>query len=95
MAVGGTERAGMRSENMVEKGAKAAGIVSDRGVKPGILTSEFISSMIAAIGVLVAAAVADNFHADEAWPLIALLSIGYMISRGLAKLGAGWRREYR
>ena len=57
--------------------------------KPGFRTSEFLSSVIAAIGVLIAAAVADDFSAEEAWRLVSFLSIGYMISRGLAKLGVG------
>ena len=30
----------------------------------------------------------DYFRADEAWRLIAFLTIGYMISRGLAKAGS-------
>jgi hypothetical protein len=57
--------------------------------KPGVQTSEFILSIIVAINVLVAAAVADEFSAEEAWRLITYLSIGYVISRGLAKLGVG------
>ena len=30
----------------------------------------------------------DYFRADEAWRLIAFLTIGYMIARGLAKAGS-------
>ena len=62
-----------------------------RESKPGFMTSEFISSMVAAIGILVAAAVADGFGAEEAWRLVAFLSIGYMISRGIAKSGVRHR----
>jgi hypothetical protein len=45
-------------------------------------------------GVLIAAAVTDNgddgqgFGARCAWLYVTLLSIGYMISRGLAKAGS-------
>lgn len=60
---------------------------SSSETKPGFRTSEFLSSMIASVGVLIAAAVADEFSAEEAWRLVSFLSIGYMISRGLAKIG--------
>jgi len=50
------------------------------------------------VAVLIAAAVTDNgddgqgFGARSAWLYVTLLSIGYMISRGLAK--AGSRERY-
>ena len=42
------------------------------------------------IGVLVASAVVDSedFGAQDAWFLVTLLTIGYMVSRGLAKSGS-------
>ena len=52
--------------------------------------------MLAVIGVLIASAVTgdagtdnggDIFAADKAWWFITLLTIGYMIRRGLAKAG--------
>ncbi|HWH43747.1 MAG TPA: hypothetical protein VNT32_03365 [Thermoleophilaceae bacterium] len=75
---------------------QALDMAADRDVKPGMATSEFIGGAVATAGILISAAVSDNFQADEAWPLIALISIGYMLSRGLAKLGAGrsGRRHY-
>ena len=54
--------------------------------------------MLSVLGVLIAAAVTDNgddgqgFGAGSAWLYVTLLSIGYMISRGLAK--AGSRERY-
>lgn len=68
-------------------------MASDRGVKPGFLTSEFLTGIVVAISILIAAAIADDFGADDAWRLVAFLAIGYMLSRGLAKLGAGWRER--
>ena len=47
-----------------------------------------------AIGVLIASALVDQnedgqgFGADRAWLYVTLLTIGYMISRGLAKAGS-------
>ena len=61
-----------------------------RETKPGFFTSEFLSSIIVAICVLVSALIVDGgdaFSAKEAWTLVTALSIGYMISRGLAKSG--------
>jgi hypothetical protein len=61
-----------------------------RETKPGIFTSEFFSSMIVAIAVLVSAAIVDGpngFPAEKAWLYVTILSAAYMISRGLAKAG--------
>jgi hypothetical protein len=53
-------------------------------------TSELIAYVVAVIGVLIASAVVDasDFGAQEAWLYVTLLTIGYMISRGLAKSGS-------
>ena len=54
--------------------------------------------MLAVVGVLIAAWVTDSgddgqgFDARQAWFYVTLLSVGYMISRGLAK--AGSRERY-
>jgi hypothetical protein len=64
--------------------------------KPSFKTTELIVYLAAVIGVLIASAVTgdegsgnggDVFAADKAWWFITLLTIGYMISRGLAKAG--------
>ena len=56
--------------------------------KSSFKTSEFYVLLAAVAGVLVAAyADSDSFARDHAWTLVAALAIGYMISRGLAKLG--------
>jgi hypothetical protein len=58
-------------------------------------TTEFIVYVVAVIGVLIASflvcttdAHEDYFRADRAWFYLVLLSIGYMVSRGLAKSGS-------
>jgi hypothetical protein len=58
--------------------------------KPSFKTSELIAYVVAVIGVLVASAVTDrsDFGAQEAWFYVTLLTIGYMVSRGLAKAGS-------
>jgi hypothetical protein len=58
--------------------------------KASYKTTELIAYVAAVIGVLVASAMVDasDFGAQEAWFYITLLTIGYMISRGLAKSGS-------
>ena len=58
-------------------------------------TSEFWIYLAAVAGVLIAAAVIDGdaggdgdyFRADEAWILIVILTVAYMLARGWAKSG--------
>jgi hypothetical protein len=61
--------------------------------KASIKTTELIAYVVVAIGVLVASAMVDgeDFGAQDAWFLVTLLTIGYMVSRGLAKSGS---RDY-
>jgi len=62
--------------------------------KSAFKTTELIVYVLAVVGVLIAAAVTDNgedgqgFGAASAWLYVTLLTIGYMISRGLAKSGS-------
>ena len=58
--------------------------------KASFKTTELIVYVVAVIGVLIASAMVDSsdFGAQEAWFYVSLLTIGYMISRGLAKSGS-------
>jgi hypothetical protein len=62
--------------------------------KSSFKTTELIVFVLATLGVLIAAAVTDNgddgqgFGAKAAWLYVTLLTIGYMVSRGLAKAGS-------
>ena len=58
--------------------------------KASTKTTELIAYVLAVLGVLVASAVVDksDFGAQEAWFYVTLLTIGYMVSRGLAKSGS-------
>jgi hypothetical protein len=65
--------------------------------KPSFKTSELVVYVLAVVGVLIASNVVgdganndgrDYFAADKAWWYITLLTIGYLISRGLAKAGS-------
>ena len=57
--------------------------------KAAFKTTELIVYALAVLGVLIAAALVDNnFGADPAWRYVTYLTVGYMISRGLAKSGS-------
>ena len=65
--------------------------------KPSFKTTELVVYVLAVVGVLIASYVvgdranndgSDIFAADKAWWYITLLTIGYMVSRGLAKSGS-------
>jgi hypothetical protein len=67
--------------------------------KSAFKTTELIVFVLSVLGVLIAAAVTDNgddgqgFGARSAWLYVTLLSVGYMISRGLAKAGSRERND--
>jgi hypothetical protein len=61
--------------------------------KASFKTTEFIAYVVMVIGVLVAAGIVDEanaggFGARQAWLYVTILTVGYMISRGLAKAGS-------
>jgi hypothetical protein len=59
--------------------------------KASFKTTELVAYVVVAIAVLIAAAVVDkgsDFGAQEAWKYVTFLTIGYMVSRGLAKSGS-------
>ena len=57
--------------------------------KAAFKTTELIVYVLAVLGVLIASAIIDNsFGADPAWRYVTFLTVGYMISRGLAKSGS-------
>jgi hypothetical protein len=60
--------------------------------KQAFKTTEFWAYVVAVIGVLIAGTVDDaegtQFGADDVWLYVSLLTIGYMIARGLAKAGS-------
>ena len=58
--------------------------------KSSYKTTELIAYVVIAVAILIASAMTDqsDFGTQEAWFYISLLTIGYMISRGLAKSGS-------
>ena len=63
--------------------------------KAAIKTTEFYAFVVVLIGILIAGNAieikeggTDYFTADKVWLYITILTVGYMISRGLAKSGS-------
>jgi len=58
--------------------------------KAATKTTELIVYALAVFGVLIASFVVQeaSFGADHAWRYVTYLTVGYMISRGLAKSGS-------
>ena len=63
--------------------------------KASFKTTELIAYIVAVVGVLVASYLvdttdnhADYFRADQAWFYVVILTVGYLVSRGLAKSGS-------
>jgi hypothetical protein len=61
--------------------------------KHALKTTEFYAYVAVLIGLLIAGAAikgagTDEFRADEVWLFATILTVGYMVSRGLAKAGS-------
>jgi hypothetical protein len=62
--------------------------------KAAFKTTEFIAYVVILIAMFIASAMVDNgedgqgFGADQVWMFATWLTIGYMVSRGLAKSGS-------
>jgi hypothetical protein len=61
--------------------------------KAAFKTTEFVAFVTVLVGILIAAAIVDEsgaggFGAKQAWLYATILTVGYMVSRGLAKSGS-------
>jgi hypothetical protein len=66
---------------------RGMGMRGSTETKPFFLTSEFIVSVIVALGVAITAASSHAFGGWRAWLLIAAVTCSYNLSRGIAKAG--------
>jgi hypothetical protein len=65
--------------------------VSTPETKEFFKTSEFAVWALTSVAILIAAAIVDVFDARTAWTLVTYMTAGYMVSRGISKIGT--RRE--
>jgi hypothetical protein len=90
-----------------QSGATKRADVADHGrrlsteTKAAFKTTEFVAYVVVLAGILIAGAVSkasgyagnhDPFRADRVWLYVTVLTVGYMVSRGIAK--AGSRQPY-
>jgi hypothetical protein len=55
--------------------------------KHALKTTEFFAMVGVIAAILIATAVSDSLNDVRAWTLVAVVAVGYMVSRGLAKSG--------
>jgi hypothetical protein len=79
----GTESQGMAA------GSTGRGPVHAVETKPFFVTSEFLGTLLAIIAIAISAASINIFNVRLAWILITAMVCGYVLSRGLAKIGTG------
>ena len=80
------EEAGPRVEAV---GERATGLHDE--TKWSLLTTEFWAMVLVIVAILIAAAVSDSLNDRRAWLLVTIVATGYIVSRGLAKVGVGHR----
>ena len=94
---GPVRRADAPNAHGVPANGQPTRVTAPRGheTKAFFKTTEFIVFVVATVGVLLASYLVqetdgrgDYFLADKAWLYVVILSVGYMISRGLAKSGS-------
>jgi hypothetical protein len=67
-----------------------------RGVdetKAAFKTTEIVFYVATVVAVLIASKVDDSLDGHGAWQLVTALTIGYLLSRGLAKSGSKHRED--
>ena len=87
------KRAARTQENELLGAEEVAGLVGVKETtetKSSYKTTELIVYVLAVLGVLIASFLVQDasFGADHAWRYVTYLTVGYMISRGLAKAGS-------
>jgi hypothetical protein len=89
-------RAETRDDGVKATGARNAPARTRRlsaETKAAFKTTEFFAFVVVLVGILVAAMMVDEtnaggFGARQAWLYVTILTVGYMVSRGLAKAGS-------
>jgi hypothetical protein len=75
------------SERMRAPAHSTASTGSRDETKHALKTTEFFAMVGVIVAILIATAVSDSLNDVRAWTLVAVVAVGYMVSRGLAKSG--------
>jgi len=88
-----------RTSAITDTGRRVVVVPADE-TKPALKTTEFYIYLIASAAVLIASQLVgqnangvDPFRADKAWWYITLLTVAYLVSRGLSKAGSARSRS--
>lgn len=57
--------------------------------KSAFRTTELLVLILSATGILIASSQVEDLDARWAWTLVAVVAVGYLLSRGIAKSGKG------
>ena len=89
-AVHTPDRAGSHTADSNGHGHTSVGRRLTTETKAAFKTTELFAFLAVLAGILVSAAVVDagDFGAKQAWLYATILTVGYMVSRGLAKSGS-------
>ena len=80
---------GQRAVQQDTRGGRRGMLFSgETEARPGIMTTEFWFTLLAAATVVIAGYVSDLFAEDLAWALFAGIVAAYVLSRGIAKAGS-------
>ena len=83
-----TMRADIRDSDRPERVQVRSAVTETKG---SLITTEFWAMVGVIAAILVATQQLDNLNGQEGWTLVSAVAIGYMVSRGLAKAGSGYR----
>src|SRR3954468_7859251 len=75
-------------DGVTGRGATGDGFAPASETRPFFVTSEFAGPVLAIIAVAISAAALDSLGARLAWILIASMVCGYVLSRGISKIGS-------
>lgn len=95
------QRQNMATTNEQMPGGGRSRRILGNETKPSLKSTEFWIYLASVGAVLLAsylvgkdASGVDVFRADRAWSFITLLTVAYLVSRGIAKAGSSWRHSH-
>ena len=78
------ERGGERGAVSVQRNDKGSAVET----KPAFKTTEFIAYVGILASLLITGLVSDDFGTSDVWRWATVLTVGYMVARGIAKAGS-------
>ena len=86
-----TTHPGTNTREDARNGSRPVAVSGDTEARPGVITTEFWLTIVAAVAVIAISYIDDNFTVDLGWKLGIGVIAAYVISRGIAKAGSSER----